>query len=198
MGCLKIIIRTAIVVLAIIGFKALGGFDMIKNLHFFEKPSQEVLVQKSKEVADFSKISDEYELDKTANLMGYKGVLAKHKSSGQKFVVLNPSKSEFLTKKDFTDGNVEKKLNGLNEKLSYQYIRLENFKVIKKGKFNSMGQTIPYVKYEADVTNLPIKKIEGIIGLAQDKEEHNKILLSASEDGKYSQIITEQFFNRVK
>lgn len=198
MGCLKIIIRTAIVVLAIVGFKALGGFDFVKNLHIFEKPSQEVLIEKSKDVADFSKIPDEYEIDKTANLLGYKGVLAQHKASGQKLVVLNPSKSTLITKKDFADGNIKKKLNGLNEKLNYQYIKLENVTVVKEGKFNSMGQTIPYVKYEADVTNLPIKKIEGIIGVAQDKEKHTKILLSASESGKYSQIITEQFFSKVK
>lgn len=202
MGCLKIIVRTAIVVLAIVGFKAIGGFDFIKNLHFFEKPSQEVLIEKSKTVADFSKIPDEYEIDRTASLLGYKGVLAKHKASKQKLVVLNPAqktdKEPFLSKKDFKDGTVDKKLNGLNEKLVYQYIRLENFKIMKKGQFQCMGQDVPYVKYEADVTNLPIKKIEGIIGVAQDKENHSKILLSASESGKYSQIITEQFFNKVK
>ena len=61
-----------------------------------------------------------------------------------------------------------------------------------------MGQTIPYVKYKADVTNLPMKHIEGIIGVAEDKEQHSKILLSAAEGGKYSQIITEQFFSKVK
>lgn len=202
MGCLKIIVRTAIVVLAIVGFKAIGGFDFIKNLHFFEKPSQEVMIEKSKSVADFSKIPDEYEIDKTASLLGYKGVLAEHRASKQKLVVLKQAKKSdkepFLTKNDFKDGSVDKKLKGLNEKLVYQYIRLENFKIIKKGQFKSMGQTVPYIKYEAEVTNLPVKKIEGIIGVAQDKENNSKILLSASECGKYSQIITEHFFGSVK
>ena len=198
MGCLKFLIKVAIVVLAIIGFKALGGVEFIKNLHFFEKPSQEELIAKSMDVADFSKIPDEYEIDRTANLLGYKGVLAEHKASGQKLAVLDPSKSALLTKKDFADGSIRKKLDGLNEKLAYQYIRLENFEITKQGKFHSMGQTIPYVKYTADVTNLPMKHIEGIIGVAEDDEKHSKILLSAAEGGKYSQIITEQFFNKVK
>lgn len=202
MGCLKIVIRVSIIVLAIIGFKALGGFEFIKNLHFFDKPSKEVMLQRSKEIADFSKIPEEYEIDRTANLLGYKAVLAEHKASGQKLAVINPQKKILLTKKDFSDGSVKKKLAGLNEKLAYQYIRLENFKIIKQGSFNSMGQTVPYAKFEAEVTNLPIKKIEGIIGVSEsisaDKEKHSKILLSASEGGKYSQILTEQFFNNVK
>ena len=76
MGCLKFIIKVAIVVLAIIGFKALGGMELFKNFHFFEKPSQDELIAKSMSVADFTKIPDEYEIDRTANLLGYKGVLA--------------------------------------------------------------------------------------------------------------------------
>ncbi len=198
MGCLRFIVRVIIVVLAIIGFKSIGGIDFIKNLHIFEKPSQEVLIEKSKMIADFSKIPDEYEIDRTADMLGYKGVLAEHKASGQKLAVLNPDNKAILTKKDFSDGSVKKKIDAMNEKLAYQYIRFENFKILKHGKFNSMGQSIPYIKYEAEVTNLPIKKIEGIIGVAEDKEKNSKILLSAAQSGKYSQIITEEFFNKVK
>ncbi len=256
MGCLKFIIRVTIVVFAIIGFKSIGGFDFIKNLHFFEKPSRETMIEKSKIVADFSNIPDEYEIDRTADILGYKGVLAEHKASGQKFAVLNPNEKVLLSKKDFEDGSVKKKIADLNEKLEYQYIRLENFKIIKQGKFNSMGQSVPYVRYEAEVTNLPVKKIEGIIGVAEysdsaennpaesqdkndksalndknnknnsivksdknnkedknaknDKNDKNskngkgqsnvksKILISAAQAGKYSQIITEEFFNNVK
>ena len=81
MGCLKFIIKVAIVVLAIIGFKSLGGWDwVVKNWHPFEKPSQETLIEKSKDVADFSKIPDEYEISKSANVLGYRAVLAEHLS----------------------------------------------------------------------------------------------------------------------
>lgn len=209
MGCLKFAIKVIIVVLAIIGFKFLGGFDFIKNLHLFEKPTQEVLLEKSKDIADFSSIPDEYELDKTANLLGYKAVIAEHKASGQKLAVVNPKDKVLLTKKDFSDGSVKTKITDLNKKLSYNYIRLEDVKLTKQGKFKTMGQTVPYIKFEADVKNLPIKRIEGIVGVAEiklkdengkeikDKTE-TKILLAASESGKYSQILTEQFFKKVK
>ena len=169
-----------------------NGLKLDKN---YAKPSP----QKGEALIKVNTIgicNTDYEI--TKGYMGYKGVLAEHKASGQKLAVLNPSKSTLLTKKDFADGSIKKKLDGLNEKLAYQYIRLENFEITKQGKFHSMGQTIPYVKYKADVTNLPMKHIEGIIGVAEDKEQHSKILLSAAEGGKYSQIITEQFFSKVK
>ena len=71
MGCLKFIIKVAIVVLAIIGFRAIGGWDwVVKTWHPFEKPTQESMIEKSKDVADFSKIPEEYEISKSANILG--------------------------------------------------------------------------------------------------------------------------------
>ena len=92
MGCLKNIIKLIILVLAVIGFTSLGGWDFLKEKLplLFEKPSQEALIEKSKSIADFSNISEEYEIDKTADIMGFKAVLAEHKASGQKLAVLNP------------------------------------------------------------------------------------------------------------
>lgn len=202
MGCLKFVIKVLIVILAIIGFRALGGWDFIKNkLPVFEKPSQEVLLEKSKDVADFSNISEEYEIDRTANILGYKAVLAEHKATGQKLVVLNPGKTVLLTKDDFKDGKLQQKIDELNEKFAYQFIRFEEFKIIKQGTFKTMGQVVPYAKFEADVVNLPVKKIEGIIAVAEYKDgdkDKSKTLISANSYNKYSHIITEQFFNSVK
>ena len=62
----------------------------------------------------------------------------------------------------------------------------------------AMGQTVPYAQFQADVTNLPVKTLRGIIAVAQDNEGKSKILVSANEQGKYSQIIAEQFFKKVK
>ena len=61
-----------------------------------------------------------------------------------------------------------------------------------------MGQTVPYALFEADVTNLPVKKIKGMISVATDKEGKNKIIVSANEGNKYSQIIAQEFFKNVK
>ncbi len=198
MGCLKLIIKIAIIVLAIIGFKSLGGWDwIVKNWHPFEKPSQESLIEKSKDVADFSKIPDEYEIAKSTNVLGFRAVLAEHNATGQKMAVVNENKTLKLSKDDFKNGKLEKKISDINKKLEYQYIHIENFKITKHGTMKAMGQTVPYARFEAEVTNLPVKEIKGLISVAQDKDGENKIIVSVNQGNKYSQIISEQFFKNV-
>ena len=199
MGCLKFIIKVAIVVLAIIGFRAIGGWDwVVKTWHPFEKPSQESMIEKSKDVADFSKIPEEYEISKSANILGYRAVVAEHNATGQKMAVVNQNKTIKLSQDDFKNGNLEKKIEDINKKLSYQYIHIENFKITKQGTMRSMNQTVPYARFEADVTNLPVKDIKGLIAVAKDVNGKDKILVSANQGDRYSQIISEQFFKMVK
>lgn len=199
MGCLKLLIKIVIIVFAIIGFRATGCWDWcVKTFHLNEKPSQESMIEKSRDVADFSAIPDEYVLAKSANILGYRAVIAEHDATGQKFAVVNENKGLKITKQDFKDGSLKKKIDGVNKKLEYQYIHVENFKILKQGNMKAMGQTVPYAQFQADVTNLPVKTLRGIIAVAQDNEGKSKILVSANEQGKYSQIIAEQFFKKVK
>ena len=199
MGCLKFIIKVVIVVFAIIGFKSVGGWDWcVKTFHLNEKPTQESMIEKSKDVADFSGIPDEYEIAKSANVFGYRAVIAHHDATGQKFAVVNEKKGINLTKDDFKNGQLKKKIDNINEKLSYQYVHVENFKITKQGTMKAMGQSAPYAQFEADVTNLPIKTVRGVVSVVTDKSGKNKILVSANDGGKYSQIIAEHFFKSVK
>lgn len=198
MGCLKTIIKIIIIALAIVGFKSLGGLDMFKDIKFFEKPSQEKLQNESSDVADFSNINNEYKLNKRVNIMGYKAVVAEHKGSGQKMFVLKTGKKTLLTKNDFTTKEIDKKLEELVQKVQYQFIRVEDFKIIERGSIYTMGQNVPYVRYEANTVNLPAPTIQGIIGVATDKNNESKLILSLNDGIKYSQIITQQFFKDVK
>ncbi len=198
-GCLTTIFKIIIVILAYIGFQSLGGVDFVKEkFGEYTTPSQEVLIQKAKNIADLSQISDEYIIDKTASLMGYHLVLAEHKGSGQKMAMIDPKSEDLITKQDFKTGAINKKLKDLNNKFQYQLVRLENFEITKKGSFKAMNQVVPYVRFEADTINLPIGHISGIIGLAKNSQGKNVILASANNDDKYSQIITEEFFRKVK
>lgn len=199
MGCLKLLIKIVIIVFAIIGFRATGCWDWcVKTFHLNEKPNQESMIEKSRDVADFSSIPDEYEIAKSANILGYRAVIAEHDATGQKFAVVNENKGLKLTKQDFKDGSLKKKIDAVNKKLEYQYIHVENFRILKQGTMKAMGQTVPYAQFQADVTNLPVKTLKGVIAVAQDDEGKSKILVSANEKGKYSQIIAEQFFKKVK
>ena len=199
MGCLKKIIHLIVLVLAIVGFLSLGGTDFVKE-HFGDwfSPSQEKIKEKAKSIVDLSAVSDEYEIDKTANFMGYKGVLAEHKASGQKFAILQPKDPNILTKQDFATKAVDKKLEDLIEKFKYQYVHLENMIITGRGTIKAINQSIPYVRFEADAVNLPVQGVQGVIGVAQGPEGNNQIVISYAQHKKYSQIITEEFFRKIK
>ncbi|MDD3237263.1 MAG: hypothetical protein PHV37_04120 [Candidatus Gastranaerophilales bacterium] len=198
-GCLSIFVKILVVILAYIGFQSLGGVDFVKDKFVeYTTPSQETLIEKAKSIADLSHLNDEYMIDRTANVLGYDVVLAEHKNSGQKIALIEPKDEDLLTQKDFKSGDVNKKLHELINKFQYQLVRLENFEVTKKGTYIAMGQKVPYVRFEADTVNMPIGHISGTIGVAKNKSGKNIILTSVNNDDKYSQIITEEFFRKVK
>ena len=202
MKLIKNIITLIILTLAVIGFMSIGGMDMLKktfsNFGWFNK-SQETLMDKANKIANFSNINkEEYEISKTANIMGYKAVVAEHNASGQKFILIDSSKDPLLTKQDFESGNVDTKIQTLNKKLKKQFIHIENIKILKKSTMRAMGQTVPYVKLEAEPQNMyGIKKITGIMGAVGEGEKAETII-AFNTDNKYSQIITDQFFKDVK
>lgn len=202
MKLIKNVITLIILTLAVIGFMSIGGMDMLKktfsNLGWFNK-SQETLIEKANKIANFSNINqEEYEISKTANIMGYKAVLAEHNASGQKFIVIDSGKEPLLTKNDFETGNIDTKIQTLNKKLQKQFVHVENIKIVKKSTMQAMGQTTPYVKIEAEPQNMyGVKKITGIVG-AIGEGEKAKTFIAFNTGNKYSQIITDQFFKDVK
>ena len=62
MGCLKKVINSIILALAIIGFFSIGGKDWVVNLwnnHMGKSP--QTMLEKAQKVGDFSQINEEYE-----------------------------------------------------------------------------------------------------------------------------------------
>lgn len=199
MGCLKNIFKAIILVLAFIGFTSLGGKDYItKYVNDFFNPPQDIMLQRAKKVGDFSAIGDEYEIDKAASALGYNGVLAEHRASGQKMIVLDSGKKPLLTPQDFKDGNVEKKLQDITEKLKYQFVNIQNLKVTKKGSMKTFGKNVQYVRFEAKANKLPVDKIDGIVSAVETENGDIKVIASINEKEKYSQVIAEDFFKKVK
>ena len=62
----------------------------------------------------------------------------------------------------------------------------------------SYGKQVPYVKFSARVKKLPIGEISGIISVAKDSNGKDRVLISANQANKYSQLITNEFFKEVK
>lgn len=199
MGCLKNVIKAIILVFAVIGFMSIGGKDFfVQKWQEIMNPPQDVMLERAKKVGDFSKIGDEYEIDKAASALGYNGVLAEHKASGQKMIVVDSGKKPLLTPQDFKDGTVEEKLQDIRKKFKYSVINVEDLEITKKGSIKTFGQRAPFVRFKAKISKVPSGEIEGIISAVETKDGESRVIVSANEKGKYSQIIAQDFFKKVK
>ena len=199
MGCLRNIIRAIVLTLAIVGFMALGGKELLSEwFGNWLNPSQETMQERAKKVGDFSQINDEFEIEKAAGIMGYNAVVAEHKASGQKMIVLDSGLKPIITAEDISSSDVEDKLKKAVGKIKYQAVSVEDLKVTKRGTMSSYGKTAPYVKVEARVKKLPIGDVAGIISVVKDSNGNDRLLLSVSERDKYSQLIADEFFKKIK
>ena len=199
MGCLKNILRAIILTLAVVGFMALGGKELVSGLiNNYINPPKDTMLERAQKVGDFSKINDEFEIERAAGIMGYNAVVAEHKASGQKMFVVDSGDKEILTADDIKSDNVEDKLYKAISKIKYQAVSVEDLKVTKHGTMHSYGKDIPYVKFEARVKKLPIGDIGGIISVAETKDGESRLLISANEKSKYSQLISDEFFKKIK
>lgn len=199
MGCLKNVIRSVFLTLAIIGFLSIGGKDLIGGMieNYFH-PSQEKMMERAMKVGDFSRINEEFEIEKAAGIMGYNAVIAEHKASGQKMFVVDAKDKKIITAEDIKSDNAEEKLQNALKKIKYQALSVEDLKVTKHGTINSYGKDAPYVKFEAKVKKLPIGDVGGIISVVDTKDGEQRILISANEKSKYSQLISDEFFRKIK
>lgn len=199
MGCLKNVTRAVFLTLAIVGFMALGGQNWIKyQFKNFINPSKDVVLERAQKIGDFSKINKEFEIEKAAGVLGYNAVLAEHKASGQKMVVVDSGKKTILSTEDIKAPDAETRIKTAINKIKYQSAAIEEFRIIEKGTMKSYGKEIPYVKFTAKMKKLPVGEISGIISVVKDEQGNDKILLSANEKDRYSQLITNEFFKEIK
>ena len=199
MGCLKNVTRSIFLTVVAVGFIAFGGQNWIKDsINNFLHPSHDVVLERAQKVGDFSKIDKEFEIEKAAGVMGYNAVVAEHKASGQKMIVVDTAKKKILTPQDIKANDVEDRLKKAISKVKYQSAALEEFHVTEKGTMKSYGQEIPYVKFRAKVKKLPIGEISGIISVVEDEKGNDKILVSVNQGEKYSQLISNEFFKVIK
>ena len=199
MGCLKNVTRSIFLTVAIVGFLAFGGNDFIKTqIKNLFNPSHDVVLERAQKIGDFSKINQEFEIEKAAGILGYNAVLAEHKASGQKMVVVDSSKKTLITQEDIKAPDAEDRLKKALSNFKYQSMAIEEFSVTDKGTMTSYGQEVPYVKFRARVKKLPIGEIGGIISVAKDSQGKDKVLVSANEKDRYSQLIANEFFKAVK
>ena len=199
MGCIKKLFRAAIIALAIIGFLSIGGKDWVTSLwsQYVQKSPQSML-EKAQKVGDFSQIDEEFTIEKASGMLGYNGVLAEHKASGQKMIVVDDSKKPLLTQNDIQSGDVEQKLKSTLGKVKYQSIGLEEFEITKHGTLYTYGQSVPYARFNARITRFPVGAMSGVVAVVTTDSGDGRILISVNEKSKYSQLLAEEFFKKIK
>ena len=196
---IKMIFNATILVLAIMGFNAIGGQKYVEMVKVkVGNFIQEKAVESAKKMGNFSQLNEEFQIENSVNLVGYKAILAEHKASGQKMVIIDSGKKPLLTQADINSDKLDKKMQDLTEKFKYQAITVKDVKIVSRGTVNIYDKNVPYAKFEAKVTKLPFSEISGIISCVTTKDGSEKLAISISEKKKYSQLIANEFFKGVK
>lgn len=198
-GCLSFIIKTIIAVLVFFGLLHLGVIDFIKDkIDEHKTVSKEETIKETKDIIDLSQINDEYSVVRNLNILKNRMIIAEHNASGQKMIMIEPKNENFFTKEDVKSEDFEQKLTDIASKYKYKVGKIDKIKVLQKGELKSLEQEIPYAKVEVEISNLPVKDMHGIIGVAELDNNKNLIVISVNEKNKYSQIITDAFYAQVK
>lgn len=196
---IKIVFNSFLIVLALIGFNAIGGQKYVEmafnGISGFIRQHAE---NRAKSIADFSSLHEEFQIDNTVNILGYKAVLAEHKISGQRMCIIDSGNKAILTQSDITGNNTEEKLKESISKIKYQAISFQDIKVISKGTMTAYGQNVPYAKFEAKSNKFPVSDLTGIVASLKTSDGGEKLIISVSEKKKYSQLISDEFFKNVR
>lgn len=195
---IKIVFNATVIVLAFIGFNAIGGQKYIEAIKdgvgtFIAKHNSESV----KKIGDFSKMNEEFVIDNTMSVAGFKAVIAEHKASGQRMVILDSGKKPLLTQEDIKSQNVDVKLKELSEKIKYKGLKVQELNITSRGTMNLYGQNVPYARFEAHVAKMPISEISGVVASIRTSDGSEKLALSLSDKKKYSQLITNEFYRGV-
>ena len=195
---IKMIFNAFLLVLAFIGFNAIGGQKYVEAVKVsVTNFIQEHAFESAKKIGNFSNLNKEFQIDNAVNLAGYKAVLAEHKASGQKMIIVDSGNKPLLTQNDIKSCEVDKKLKDLADKFKYQAITVQDIKITDRGTMKVYGRNVPYAKFEAQVTKLPFSDISGVVSSVTTSDGAEKLALSIGEKKKYSQIITDEFFKGV-
>ncbi len=195
---IKLVFNITIIVLALIGFNAIGGqkyIEMAKDgiaSYMYQRNAES-----AKKFGDFSKINEEFEIENTVSLAGYKAVIAEHKASGQKMIILDTGKKAILNQEDIKAPELADKLKASAEKIKYHGIRVQEIAITGRGTMSAYGHDIPYAKFDAKISKAPISEIAGTVASVKTSDGAERLILSLSERKKYSQLITSEFFKGV-
>lgn len=195
----KKIFNITVLILAFIGCFALyknGVFSNIPN--FFSDIFSADTEKVEAEVGDFTQVDEEFNIDTAVKVMGYKTVVAKHSSTGQKMIIVDSGKKTLLREEDITSEKIKDKLEELCKKFKYHSATVEKIEVVDKGYMTTYGQKVPYVKFNAKISNFPKSNVSGIVSVVDSDKNNHRLIVSLNDKKHYSQLITSEFYKNVK
>lgn len=197
---IKLLFKTGIIILTIIGIITVLRNTMFKDaVDEFLTPTREQCIKKAEKMYDLSGTDKEFEFVRVGKVP-FVGeyILINHKASDQKTLILKPTTKDLPTKKDFEQKTAEKKITDYLNKFQYQFVRIENFTVTGRGSLKILGQKAPFIKFDADAVNLPVKGLEGMIIAAETKDKESTLIITVNDAEKYSNIITNAIIYKIK
>ncbi len=210
MGCLKKLVKNILILAAIVCFFALGGFVFLRDtIETFNNPPREKAIEMALDFGDFSDISSDYKIGRTYWLFGYKKLTITYKPSNNKITFVRLPNQKKVKIQDFVDKNVDKTLQNFTENFDRHLIKLQNVKAGSKGVILGKNKVIYYSEVDAEVKNLPFKKLKGIMAIyklnnkdTKKEEDPQKqpcaVVLYMTDSEKYSLNIPLNVLKKIK
>ncbi len=204
MGCLKSIIKKIIFILLVVAFFAFGGYAYVKNkINAYKNPPRDEFVKSEKNYADFSSVSTDYQLSRCFNIFGYKKISAKYLPTNQKITIYDLKDTGKVSPEDFITHKIDSKINNILNSLKDSFITFENFQIVQRGSFVAQGKTIPFIKFKADVKNVPFKNVTGIIAAystvnEKTKKPSTKLIVAITDTKAFNPVVAGSFIKALK
>ena len=202
-GCLKSILKKLLMIALIFAFFAFGGYAFVKEkIKQYKYPPREVFVETEKDFADFKNVSGDYQLHRCFNLFGYKKIIAKYLPTEQKIAIYDLKNEDIITTSDFRTSEINEKIDVVLKKFQNSIVTYDNFKIVEKGEYGAKNKNIPYVKFSANVRNVPFKEVVGTIAAystANKKQQISTKLIVLIVDNKaYNPKIMKDFIESLE
>lgn len=204
MGCFISIFKKIFFILLLVAFFAFGGYSFIKEkINDYKTPPREKFIETQKDFGDFSHIPSDYLLNRNFSLFGYKKISAKYLPTNQKITIFDLKNEKLLKEDDFKTKEIDVKINNFLDKSKDSIVTFQDFKIVERGYFQAKNKKIPYVRFEANVKNIPFKSVSGIIGaystINQKAEKpSSKIIYTMTDLKAYNPLICRNFIQNIK
>ncbi len=173
LGCLKKIVHFVIFIAVVFVFFAYGGYSYVKNKYdAYTKPERAVLIEEEKDFGILSGISADYSLTRSLNFFGCRKLNALYIPKNQKISIIDLNSSDIINETDFSDGEIEKKLENFSSKMvNSPVIPIQNVTITETGKIPAGSKLVPYADFEAEVKLIPFFKLKGTIAVYETKNK---------------------------